>query len=144
MKKLAEYAVCALLGATGYGALERAVRGRTHWSMALLAGVVMPVLSLIMQRPPRSPFLLCALGAAVITAFEFAAGMIVNVALGWQVWSYAGLPLNYKGQICAQYAAAWSVLCLPAFALCRAVHRSFRAGRGRRRRPSVPPPAADR
>ncbi|MBR4728484.1 MAG: hypothetical protein IK080_11410 [Clostridia bacterium] len=132
MRKLAEYTVCALLGAAGYGALELAVRGRTHWTMTLLAGAVMPVLSLIMQRPPRSPFLLCGLGAAVITAFEFAAGMIVNVALGWQIWSYAGLPLNYKGQICAQYAAAWFVLSLPAFALCRAVRRSFRAGQASR------------
>ena len=132
MKKLAEYAVCALLGAGIYGALELAVRGRTHWTMALLAGAVMPVLRLIMQRPPRSPFLLGCLGAAVITSFEYAAGMIVNVALGWQIWSYAGLPLNYKGQICAQYAAAWFALSLPAFALCSAVQCRFRAGRASR------------
>lgn len=127
MKQVAEYGVCALLGAGGYGALELAARGRTHWTMVLLAGAIMAVLCLIMQRPPRSPFVLCGLGAAVITSFEYAAGMIVNVALGWQIWSYAGLPLNYKGQVCLKYAAAWFVLSLPAFALCRAVTRRFAA-----------------
>ena len=128
MKKALETLVCALLGAGLYGALELLVRGATHWTMALLAGAVMPVLALIARRPPRSPLLLCAFGAAVITSFEYAAGMIVNVALGWQIWSHAAFPLNYKGQICAQYAAAWGVLSLPACALCRAVQRRFRAG----------------
>lgn len=56
--------------------------------------------------------------AALVTAAELAAGLILNVWLGLGVWDYSDLPGNFMGQICPQFAAIWFGLCLvfiPAF-----------------------------
>ena len=50
--------------------------------------------------------------AALVTAVELAAGLILNVWLGLGVWDYSNLPGALWGQICPQYSALWFVLCL--------------------------------
>ena len=66
------------------------------------------------------PLVLAALaGAAIITAYEFAVGMIVNVQLGWQVWDYSQIPGNILGQICPLFTGAWFVVCFLFFAAVR-------------------------
>lgn len=52
----------------------------------------------------------CIIGAAIITAVEFAAGCVINLWLGWDVWDYSGLPLNLLGQVCLPFMALWSFL----------------------------------
>jgi uncharacterized membrane protein len=47
------------------------------------------------------------LGAGIITAVEFIAGLIVNIWLGLGVWDYSGLPLNLFGQISLLYSLYW-------------------------------------
>lgn len=46
----------------------------------------------------------------MITAIEFAAGIILNVRLGLDVWNYTNLPLNFLGQICVKYSVLWVLL----------------------------------
>ena len=52
-------------------------------------------------------------GGTVITAAEFAAGLVLNVWLGLGVWDYSGLPGNLLGQICPQFWALWCLLAWP-------------------------------
>lgn len=57
------------------------------------------------------------IGSAIITSLEFITGCIVNLALGWNVWDYSGVPFNIMGQICLPYSVLWaflSVLCIIA------------------------------
>lgn len=57
------------------------------------------------------------IGSAIITSLEFITGCIVNLALGWNVWDYSGIPFNIMGQICLPYSVLWtflSVLCIIA------------------------------
>ena len=51
-----------------------------------------------------------ALGTAFITAAELAVGLVVNRALGWQVWDYSREFGNVLGQICPLF----SFLLVPA------------------------------
>lgn len=115
MSKLKEYFMCFAIGAAAYGLIEVIVRGYTHWTMALTGGTVMVLIHLINQTKGLSLLTRCLLGATVITSLEFGVGMIVNVALGWNVWDYADKPLNVWGQICPQFCLGWFFISIPAF-----------------------------
>ena len=117
-------AICVFaLGGGAYGLIELAWRGRTHWTMVLTGGacyiMVYAIAGTALGRLEQ--YLLCA---AVITAAEFLAGAVVNVAMGWQVWDYSGRRWNLYGQICAGYTALWFLLSIPACALARALRAS--------------------
>ncbi len=61
------------LGALGYGCIELAWRGRTHWTMLLAGGLCMLALWALNERLGRWPLLArCAAGALVITGVELA------------------------------------------------------------------------
>lgn len=90
------------------------------WTMLVLAVLLtIPVERCGDQLPWEVPLWLQALAcAALVTAAELAAGLILNVWLGLGVWDYSDLPGNFMGQICPQFAAVWFGLCLvfiPAF-----------------------------
>lgn len=55
-----------------------------------------------------------AIGMSIITVLEFAAGIIVNLILGWSVWDYSNAPLNILGQICLPFCIIWFFLSFPA------------------------------
>ncbi|HBI85442.1 MAG TPA: hypothetical protein DDX71_04015 [Ruminococcus sp.] len=109
-----EYIAAFLFGFFAYGLFEIAGRGYTHWSMGLLGGISMMLLY-SMQLPRRTAALL---GAVFVTCAEFTAGILENRILGWAVWDYSGLPLNFMGQICPLYSAVWFVLCRFALIIC--------------------------
>lgn len=93
---------------------------RISWTMLVVAILLtIPVERAGEQLPWEVPLWLQALCcAALVTAVELAAGCIINLWLGWDVWDYSNLPGNLWGQICPQYSAIWWVLCLafiPAF-----------------------------
>lgn len=110
--------MCFALGAVIYGLIEVVSRGYTHWTMALTGGAVMVLLNLINQSEKLNLFARCLLGAAVITSLEFAVGMVVNVALGWNVWDYSDKAFNLYGQICPLFSLGWFFLSIPAFWIC--------------------------
>lgn len=113
-------------GGTVYFLLEVAYKTATghperiSWTMLVLAILLcVPVERCGEQLPWECPLWLQALScAALVTVTELAAGLILNVWLGLNVWDYSALPLNFLGQICLPFALAWCGLCLlfiPAF-----------------------------
>lgn len=110
--------MCFAVGAVAYGLIEVAVRGYTHWTMALTGGTVLVLLNLINRTEGIGILLKCILGMIVITSLEFAVGMAVNVGFGWNVWDYSDKPFNLFGQICPQFCLGWFFLSIPAYRIC--------------------------
>lgn len=113
-------------GGTVYFLLEvvfKTLRGEPEqisWPMLVLAVILtIPVERCGEQLPWEVPLWLQALACALlVTAVELAAGVILNIWLGLDIWDYSHLPFNLWGQICPQFAAVWWFLCLlfiPAF-----------------------------
>ena len=125
MIKAYRYSLIYAVGGAGYGALEIAFRGRTHWSMLIAGGAALTVLYTIAVNSRRPMWQKCMIGGAVITGIEFVTGLIVNVALGWNVWNYADIPLNLMGQICPRFTLLWCLLCLPVMGLCKYMGREL-------------------
>ncbi len=50
------------------------------------------------------------IGTAIITSLELLCGWIVNIRLGWHVWDYSHVPLNFYGQICVPASICWFFL----------------------------------
>lgn len=109
-------------GAVGYSLIEILARGYTHWTMTILGGLcLLGLYSLAVHWRTRSLFLQAAAGMWLITAAEFATGLLVNRLLGWQVWDYSTEPANLLGQICLRYCFYWFCLCFALFSAVRAV-----------------------
>ena len=53
----------------------------------------------------------------LITALELAFGVVLNRILGLNIWDYSDLPLNFLGQICLPFTAAWFLLAAVAILL---------------------------
>ena len=126
MQRVREHAQFAVIGGLVYVLIEIFWRGHSHWTMAVLGGVCFVAIGLLNEVWPKMPVLLqMALGALIVTVAELVTGLIVNVWLGWQVWDYSHLPLNFMGQICLPFTAAWFALSGVAIALEDALHKIF-------------------
>jgi len=103
-----------IAGGLAYMALEMLWRGHTHWTMGLLAAVLCIPLDIANELMPwELPLWQQAIiGGLTVTAAELAAGLILNVWLGLDIWDYSSLPFNFMGQICPQFTALWCLLCL--------------------------------
>ena len=113
---LLRHAVRWLMGGVAYGGIEIFYRGYTHWTMIVLAAALCVPLDLANDTIIEwdTPLWLQALmGGSIITAAEFASGLILNVWLGLDIWDYSDLPGNLLGQICPQFWALWCLLALP-------------------------------
>ncbi len=103
-----------LVGGGTYYIIEILYRGYSHWSMAILGGVCFISICLINHRfSARNLLLRAILCALAITVWEFAAGCILNLWLGWRIWDYRTLPFNLMGQIAPLYTLFWFLLSLP-------------------------------
>ena len=112
-----------VFGGIGYGSLEVAWRGYTHWTMILTGGVCCTLIYLIatrMNEPLWKKWILCA---AVITTVEFVVGCVVNLKLGWNVWDYSSVRGNLLGQICPLFSLCWLGLSVPGVAIARALKK---------------------
>ena len=129
-----------LCGGVLYGLLEILWRGHTHWTMMALAALLCIPLDLANEHMPwELPLTMQAvLGGLAITAGELAAGLVLNVWLGLDIWDYSGQWGSILGQICPLYAALWCLLAGPVIVafdwldhwLCGGVrprYRMFRA-----------------
>ena len=102
---VSEFFLTFLTGAVIYYSIEMLWRGRSHWSMAVAGGICFYLIYLMYRIFPSMPIVLgCIWGGVIITAVELGAGEIVNLRLGWNVWDYSQMPLNYKGQICLLFS----------------------------------------
>lgn len=71
---------------------------------------------------------------AAILAIELASGLLINVALGMDVWDYSSQPFNLFGQICPLFALLWTPLAAGALCLDDLIcGRPVFAARGRRK-----------
>ena len=103
----------------GYSLLEILWRGYTHWTMGVTGGLCLSTLYRVSGAVKGwGTGARCALGSAIITAYELAAGWLVNLKLGWDVWDYSRLPFHFRGQICLLYSVIWFLLSMPIFGLC--------------------------
>ena len=107
-------------GGTVYYLLEVAYKSltghpeRISWTMLVVAIILcIPVERCGAELPWACPLWLQALCcAALVTAAELAAGVVLNLWLGLGVWDYSKMPGNLLGQICPQFALLWWGLCL--------------------------------
>lgn len=111
--------VLFLIGAVLYAAIELLWRGHTHWTMAVLGGLLFLLLGGLNNWIPWEMPLLwqIVIGTGIVTATEFAAGCILNLWLKLDIWDYSGMPFNVLGQICPQFTAAWIALSIVAIVL---------------------------
>lgn len=112
--------VLFLAGGWIYILIEILWRGYSHWSMFILGGACFVVIGLLNEH--EIPWHWCllrqsAVGAAIITVFEFFTGCIVNLWLGWNVWDYSGLPFNLYGQVCLYFFLLWIPLSVAGIVL---------------------------
>ena len=104
------------LGAAAYGMMEVLFRGYTHWTMVLTGGACVLTLYYLSGWLLSMPLLAAAaMGALIVTCYEFFVGMVVNLRLGWDVWDYSALPGNVLGQICPAFTGIWFAICLAFF-----------------------------
>ncbi len=114
MDRFVQRAMIFFIGAFGYYGIEVLFRGYSHWTMFLTGGIAFLCLfALFNSRCPLPYWVLCLMGAAMITSIEFAVGIVVNRWLNWSVWDYSALPYNLSGQVCLLFSGIWFVLCIP-------------------------------
>ena len=93
--------------------------------MLLAGGLCLVLIYIFDSKMHQSLWKTCIMGGAVITTVEFVAGIIVNMLLGWNVWSYSSMSYNLYGQICPLFTLFWVGLTLPAVLLCRLMDRTL-------------------
>lgn len=118
-KRIYQALVLGCIGGGLYLVIELLWRGRTHWTMGVLGGLCFVIIGLLNERLPwEMPLSVQALaGAAVVTAAELVAGVVLNLWLNLHVWDYSGLPFNLWGQICLWYSLLWVPLSAAAVLL---------------------------
>lgn len=136
----------AALG-VAYVAVETLWRGYSHPSMLVVGGLCGLLVGAINQVPRfySAPVVLqSALGALMVLAVEFAAGCVLNLWLGLDVWDYSGQPGNLLGQVCPVYGLLWFFL-MPMAIWAEDTGRQLLwfYEREARHRWMLPPPAQD-
>ena len=118
-----------LLGGTLYTLLEMLWRGYSHPSMTVVGGICFLCIHMINRTVTRGGvgrfIVKCVLCGAVITLVELISGIVLNLWLGLDVWDYSSVPMNFLGQICAGYSAAWVLVSIPALWLCGLIEKFF-------------------
>lgn len=113
-----------VLGGALYGLIEVLYRGSTHWTMVLTGGLCMSIIHQMNSLLCRFRFLTrCACACLIITAAEFAVGVIVNIKCRMAVWDYSKNRFQYKGQICLLYSFFWFLLSIPALWISCGINR---------------------
>lgn len=106
-------------GGVIYAGVEILWRGYTHWTMAVLGGILFVLIGGLNNWLPweMSLVLQGTVGAVLVTAVELIAGLILNRWMGLEIWDYSQLPWNFMGQICLQFSLAWIALAILAVIL---------------------------
>lgn len=112
MRTFCKHFILFLLGGLTYFIIEILWRGHSHWAMLLLGGILFIEVGLVNELLPwnMSLALQGCIGGALITLSELAAGLLLNVGLGMDIWDYSNLPFQFMGQICLYYSIGWCFL----------------------------------
>lgn len=116
-KSILKYFILGWFGGSTYCSLEVIFRGRSHWSMVVLAFILFLLIGGLNNALPWEMSLAKQgiIGACMVTVLEFITGCIVNIWLGWNVWDYSNMPLNILGQVCLPFSLLWillSIVCI--------------------------------
>lgn len=121
-----ENGIIFFIGFLGYGVMEVAFRGYTHWTMLLTGGLCFVLLyHVFWWLREESAWIRCLAGGLIITGMELAVGCLVNLWLGWGVWDYSHFRWNLWGQICLLFFVLWFFLCAPVSWLAIRMGRSM-------------------
>lgn len=119
LREWMKYPVLFFIGGAAYYGVELLFRGYSHPTMFALGGLCFLLCGMVNEHLSwEMPFVLQqAIGALLITALELAFGVVLNRILGLNIWDYSDLPLNFLGQICLPFTAAWFLLAAVAILL---------------------------
>lgn len=111
-----EYLFLLMFGGIVYYGIEILYRGYSHVSMFFVGGLCFIFIGLINEifewtTPLWKQILI---GDIIVLIVEFWSGVVLNKALGLNVWDYSDLPLNLYGQICLPFAILWLPIVLVA------------------------------
>ena len=108
-KNFFKYLILFIIGGIIYFLFETILRGWSHWSMFLLGGLCFVLIGEYNEHVDWDTPLIKqgVIGACIVTALEFVVGTVVNVYLGWGIWDYSNVPLNFMGQICLPFSILW-------------------------------------
>jgi hypothetical protein len=87
--------------------------GYTSLWMFIVGGLSGLLIGLINENHTISKipyFLQVMLGAFIITALELVSGLVLNVWLGFRLWDYSFLPLDFMGQISLVISLVWLLM----------------------------------
>ncbi|MDR2044158.1 MAG: putative ABC transporter permease [Clostridium sp.] len=114
MSRAIRTATLWLWGGFLYYAIEVVWRGYSHPAMFAVGGICFLLIGGINNWFPWTMGLVwqALIGAAAVTATELASGILLNRWLGLGIWDYSRMPLNFLGQICLPFSAAWAALSL--------------------------------
>lgn len=114
-----KYIFLFVLGGIAYIEIEILWRGRSHFSMFILGGMIFLYAGIQngFESWDKPLWLQILQVESIILLSEFVTECIVNLWLGLNVWDYSSLPLNFKGQICLPYALLFLPLALVAIIL---------------------------
>ncbi len=125
MKNAEKYLLLLIIGGIGYGLIEIAFRGYTHWSMVITGGSAFLCLYIINEMLESTPILIKSLiGAVIITTMELTVGLVVNKMFNFAVWDYTNTPVNFLGIISLPFCACWygiSFVILKAFKILKRI-----------------------
>ncbi len=96
-----------------YMVLEGVWRGWTNISMLLVGGFCAFLIGRLNEHPEfydKKMWQECLIGTVIALLVEFGSGCILNLWLGFNIWSYAGVFGNILGQVCLPYAGLWFLL----------------------------------
>lgn len=96
-----------------YYGIEILYRGYSHWTMAVLAGIIAVLIGGLNDTfSYEMPFdLQIIIGTCFATVFEGIAGVILNIFLGLGIWDYSNLwGTFFFGQCNVFFCAAWAGL----------------------------------
>lgn len=128
MKKLLlKYLFLFHFGGGTYTTIELLFRNETYIQMYVLGGICFVICGLLNEKFSWDFGLVwqVLIGTAIVTALEFLTGMIFNVWLGMEMWSYSNLPLNLYGQIAPLFIALWMPIVLLAIILDDVIRYRF-------------------
>lgn len=126
MQRAAKYIYLAWFGGSCYVTFEVFWRGRSHWTMFVLAAILFVLIGLLNEIwTSWRLFPQAVAGALIATAAELVTGCIVNIWLGWGIWDYSDMPGNLLGQICPQFALLWVALSTLAIVLDDVIRWKF-------------------
>ncbi len=111
MIKFEKYLFLFCFGGLGYGLIEIAFRGYTHWSMIITGGSAFLCLYIINKYFENTSIYMKALsGALIITILELTVGLVVNKTFNLAVWDYTDTPANFLGIISLPFCICWYVI----------------------------------